>query len=65
MLGERIRAARLARGWTQQQLARRVGASQAGISAIERGRRGGVNRRLLARLVEALDLAPAAPPTPR
>ena len=56
MLGERVRAARLARGWTQQQLARRAGLSQGGVSQIERGRRPTPHRRTLARLAEALDL---------
>ncbi len=64
MTGERIRAARLARGWTQAQLARRVGASQGGISGIERGLHPTVNRRLMARLLEVLELTPAATAEP-
>ena len=58
MTGERIRAARLARGWTQAQLARRVGVTQGGISGIERGRHGTVSPRLMARLLEVLELTP-------
>jgi transcriptional regulator with XRE-family HTH domain len=60
MTGERIRAARLARGWTRAELARRVGVTQGGISGVERGRHGTVNRRLMARLMEVLDLTPTA-----
>jgi ribosome-binding protein aMBF1 (putative translation factor) len=36
-LGEVIRAARIARGWSQEELARRVGVRQGHISYIERG----------------------------
>ena len=36
--GERIRAARVDRGWTQQELAARFGCSQQNISDIERGK---------------------------
>src|SRR5262249_3265138 len=35
--GDRIRTFRLSHGWSQRQLARRVGLSQSGISRLERG----------------------------
>lgn len=38
ILQNRLRAARLARGWVQEELARRSGVSRAGVSAIETGR---------------------------
>ena len=60
-LGRRIREARLARGWPQWELARRVGVTAGTISAIECGRRDGT-RRTRRRLVAILGLGdpPAA-----
>jgi len=37
-LQNRVRAHRLARGWSQEELAARAGVSRAGVSAIETGR---------------------------
>ncbi|MGO8745706.1 MAG: helix-turn-helix transcriptional regulator [Thermoguttaceae bacterium] len=44
-LQNRVRAHRLAHGWSQEELAARAGVSRAGISAIERGGRLGVSQR--------------------
>jgi transcriptional regulator with XRE-family HTH domain len=56
-LGENVRAARLARGWTQEELARRTGLATVQVSRIERGRRE-VRLTTLLRLTSALDLTP-------
>ena len=37
--GQNVRAARLARGWTQEELSRQTGLASVQISRIERGRR--------------------------
>ena len=55
-----IHTARRARGWTQDELGRRVGVDRDVASAWERGRRPG--RHALARLVALLDLDLAASP---
>lgn len=52
--GQNVRAARLARGWTQEELARRTGLATVQISRIERGRRE-VRITTLLRLTKALD----------
>ncbi len=52
--GEQVKAARLARGWTQAKLARLVGCSVPTISTIERG--GSEGGRVGAALRRALDL---------
>lgn len=56
--GERLRAARLARGLSQEQLAARSGVAQPNISVFERGRSYPKPPTLLA-LSRALDLLPA------
>lgn len=55
--GQNVRAARLARGWTQEQLAERTGLASVQISRIERGKRE-VRITTLIRLVRALDMPP-------
>lgn len=55
-LGALIRAARQARGLTQDELAPRLGIVQSVLSAIESGRRGTVPAALIARLVDELGL---------
>jgi transcriptional regulator with XRE-family HTH domain len=56
--GERLRAARQARGFSQEQLAVRSGIAQPSISVFERGRSTPEPPTLLA-LAQALDLLPA------
>jgi len=55
--GQNVRAARLARGWTQEQLAHQTGLASVQISRIERGKRE-VRITTLLRLVKALDVTP-------
>lgn len=55
--GTNVRAARLARGWTQEDLAERTGLAPVQVSRIERGRRE-VRLTTLLRLVAALDAKP-------
>jgi len=57
-LGPQVRAAREARGWSQEELAQRVGVSAAQVSRIESGARG-VSFALARRLARELDLDPA------
>jgi ribosome-binding protein aMBF1 (putative translation factor) len=56
-LGEVIRAARIARGWSQEELARRVGVRQGHISYIERG----VGVRLFSELGISMDVLKETP----
>jgi DNA-binding Xre family transcriptional regulator len=57
--GANVRAARVARGWTQEELAHRTGLASVQVSRIERGKRE-VRLSTLLRLVRALDVPPAA-----
>lgn len=56
--GANVRKARLARGWTQEDLAEKTGLATVQVSRIERGKRE-VRLTTLVRLVRALDLPPA------
>jgi transcriptional regulator with XRE-family HTH domain len=56
--GQNVRAARLARGWTQEVLAGRSGLAPVQVSRVERGKRE-VRITTLIRLLDALDAAPA------
>jgi HTH-type transcriptional regulator / antitoxin HipB len=55
--GQNVRAARLARGWTQEELAHRTGLASVQVSRIERGKRE-VRLTTLLRLTAALDMRP-------
>ncbi len=56
--GRNVRAARLARGWTQEELAERTGLAAVQVSRIERGVRE-VRLTTLTRLLAALERPPA------
>jgi transcriptional regulator with XRE-family HTH domain len=56
--GANVRKARLARGWTQEDLAEETGLASVQISRIERGKRE-VRLTTLVRLVRALEVSPA------
>jgi transcriptional regulator with XRE-family HTH domain len=56
--GANVRKARLARGWTQEDLAERAGLASVQVSRIERGQRE-VRLTTFIRLVRALGVAPA------
>jgi transcriptional regulator with XRE-family HTH domain len=56
--GENVRAARLARGWTQEDLAGRTGLATVQVSRVERGKRE-IRLTTLVRLLDALDLPPS------
>ena len=56
--GQNVRAARAARGWTQEELAHRTGLASVQISRIERGKRE-VRLTTVIRLLQALDSRPA------
>jgi transcriptional regulator with XRE-family HTH domain len=55
--GINVRSARLARGWTQEDLAEKTGLASDQLSRIERGKRE-VRLTTLVRLVRALELTP-------
>lgn len=55
--GANVRAARHARGWTQEDLAEEAGLATVQISRIERGARE-IRLTTLLRLVQALDVSP-------
>lgn len=54
-LAYRLHQLREGRGWSQAELARRMGTSQQAISRLEQGDHDGVTLRTLARMAEALD----------
>jgi transcriptional regulator with XRE-family HTH domain len=56
LFGRNVRAARLAQGWTQEELAHRSGLASVQVSRIERGKRE-VRITTLLRLVRALDVS--------
>lgn len=58
IFGQNVRAARLARDWTQEDLAGRTGMAVVQISRIERGVRE-VRLTTLLRLIKALEVPPA------
>ncbi|WP_416376368.1 helix-turn-helix domain-containing protein [Thermus sp. PS18] len=63
-LGKVIRAARTARGWSQEELARRVGVTQGHISLVERGVKTpsvGVLVRLFSELGLSMEMLKEAP----
>jgi HTH-type transcriptional regulator/antitoxin HipB len=53
-LGAKIKTLREARGWTQQELARRARVRQASISELETGKKGDTTGSILRRLAGAL-----------
>ena len=55
--GENVRAARLSRGWTQEDLAGETGLASVQISRIERGARE-IRLTTLLSLLQALEVAP-------
>lgn len=55
--GTNVRAARTARGWTQEDLAHKAGLAPVQVSRIERGRRE-IRLTTFLRLVEALEVSP-------
>jgi transcriptional regulator with XRE-family HTH domain len=58
-VGERLKALRAARGWSQSELARRSGVSQAYIWQIEKGVRGeNLGLDTVRKLAHALDVTP-------
>lgn len=61
MTGTELREPRLARGWTQGELAERLGVSQAYVCLLERGRRT-VSRSLARKLTGLLRLSPGTLP---
>ena len=67
MDGPQIRAGRKARGWTQEELARRAGVGRSTISDIERGVDLWRDRDIVQRLAEVLGLEvePPREETPR
>jgi transcriptional regulator with XRE-family HTH domain len=56
--GRNVRAARLSRGWTQEELAAQSGLAVVQVSRIERGKRE-VRLTTLVRLLAALEVSPA------
>jgi transcriptional regulator with XRE-family HTH domain len=54
--GSAIRAVRIKRGWTQEQLAQRSGVSRATISRLERGHPGTFSLNVIRRVATALDI---------
>lgn len=55
-LGQNVRAARKARGWTQEELAHQTGLTSVQVSRIERGRRE-IRVTTLLKLMDALDVS--------
>jgi transcriptional regulator with XRE-family HTH domain len=55
-LGSRVRAARRARGWRQQDLAEAAGVARYTVVKLERGKLADVNYKTLVSILEALGL---------
>lgn len=69
VIGAGVRAGRLRLGWSQRQLAWRIGISQSVISRLETGKLQGLRLRTLARIVGVLEAGagyefPGGPPAP-
>ena len=57
-IGEKIKNARLAKGYTQEELGKIVGVKKAAIGKYEKGRVVNIKRSVLAKLAKALDISP-------
>ena len=55
-LGERVKAARKSRGWSQNKLAQAAGVSRARLEALENARLAEIGFKHLLRILNALDL---------
>ena len=53
-IGERIKAARALRGWSQKELAKRAGVHHVMLNRLEKGHKAGVQAETIRRLAEAL-----------
>lgn len=56
--GERIRELRLAKGWSQEELGKRIGVQRAAINKYEKGLVVNLKRDVIAKLASALDASP-------
>ena len=57
-IGEKIKNARLAKGYTQEELGKIVGVQKAAIGKYEKGRVVNIKRSVLVKLAKALDISP-------
>lgn len=55
-IGEKVREAREMRGWTQAELAERLGIDHTGVSHLEAGRTDNPTLKRIRRLADALDV---------
>lgn len=58
-IGEKIKAARLLKGYTQEELGSLIGVQKSAVAKYEKGRVVNIKRSVLAKLAKALDIPPA------
>ena len=58
-IGMKIKQARIAHGWTQEELGNRIGVQKSAIAKWETGRVENIKRTSLVALAEALEISPA------
>lgn len=58
-IGMKIKQARMAHGWTQEELGNRIGVQKSAIAKWETGRVENIKRASLVALAEALEISPA------
>ena len=56
--GERIKALRIAKGWSQEELGKKIGVQRAAINKYEKGVVVNLKRDVIAKLASALDASP-------
>lgn len=58
-IGEKIKTARLQKGYTQEELGKLIGVQKSAVAKYEKGRVVNIKRSVLAKLSQALDIPPA------
>ena len=57
-IGEKIKSARLAKGYTQEELGNLIGVQKSAVAKYEKGRVVNIKRSVLAKISKVLDIAP-------
>ena len=58
-VGEKIKSARLAKGYTQEELGKLIGVQKSAVAKYEKGRVVNIKRSVLAKISKVLEIAPA------
>lgn len=57
-IGEKIKSARLAKGYTQEELGKLIGVQKSAVAKYEKGRVVNIKRSVLAKIAQVLDIPP-------